>query len=150
MKTFLLPVDFSPVTADVIESALSFARAFAGRVALLHVVQPPYIASARSALPPEAIAEAVAVAEEEAERKLAAHARTFARAGIECSVRMLSGRPVPLILKEAKRARADFIIMGSHGHGRIYDLLVGSTASGVIKQATCGVILLPPEDKAYE
>ena len=150
MKTFLVPIDFSPVTEDVTESALSFARAFHGRVSLLHVVQPPIIASARSALPPEAIEEAVAAAEEAAEKKLAAQSRTFAKAGIQCDSRVRSGHPVSLILKEARRAKADFIIMGSHGHGKIYDLLVGSTASGVIKNATCGVILLPPEDKAYE
>jgi len=40
------------------------------------------------------------------------------------------GPPVTSILAEADKVRADFIIMGSHGHGRLYDLFVGSTASG--------------------
>jgi nucleotide-binding universal stress UspA family protein len=44
--------------------------------------------------------------------------------------------------------KADYVIMGSHGHGKLYDFLVGSTASGIIKKATCGVIIVPPTDKS--
>ncbi len=54
MKTFLVPVDFSPVSAMIIDAAVSFARAFQGQVALLHVIQPPTITS-EYALPLEAV-----------------------------------------------------------------------------------------------
>lgn len=52
-----------------------------------------------------------------------------------------------VILDEAAKHHADFVIMGSHGHGKLYDFLVGSTASGLIKQARCGVIVIPPPDR---
>jgi len=54
---------------------------------------------------------------------------------------------VPLIREAAAKSGADFILMGSHGHGKLYDFLVGSTASGVIKKARCGVIIIPPVDR---
>jgi len=34
--------------------------------------------------------------------------------------------------------------VGSHGHGAIHDLLVGSTTKGIIRLATCPILLVPP------
>ncbi|MFI5335950.1 MAG: universal stress protein [Opitutales bacterium] len=147
MKTFLVPVDFSPVTADVIDNAITLTRAFGGKVTLLHVVQPPVVATTEYALPVEIIQEALDVSEKSANEKLAAYTAKFRAAGLESEARVLIGPPVTHILEEAVRIKADYIIIGSHGHGRLYDFLVGSTASGVIKKARCGIIILPPEDK---
>lgn len=147
MKTFLVPVDFSSVTERVIDSALAFARAFNGKVELLHIVQAPVIATAEYALPAEVIQEAVTVSKSASQKKLAAYIEVFQKAGVECSSKTLIGAPVPLIRDEAVRSGADFVIIGSHGHGKLYDFLVGSTASGVIKKTKCGVIIIPPIDK---
>jgi len=146
MKTFLLPVDFSAVTEDIIDETVAFARAFGGKVQLLHVVQLPVITS-EFALPPEALQSAVANAEKSAEKRLAKYVEIFRAAGIEASAKVAVGQPVYVILDEAAAGKVDYIVMGSHGHGRVYDLLVGSTTSGVLKRARCGVIVLPPEDK---
>jgi universal stress protein A len=35
-------------------------------------------------------------------------------------------------------------VLGSHGHTAFYDLLVGSTAAGVLKHAPCPVVVVPP------
>ncbi len=147
MKTFLVPVDFSSITERVVDSALAFARAFGGRVVLLHIVQTPVIATAEYALPAEVIQEAVTVSKGASQKKLAGYTELFQQAGIECTSKTLIGAPVPLIRDEAAKANADFVIMGSHGHGKLYDFLVGSTASGIIKKTKCGVIIIPPVDK---
>lgn len=147
MKTFLVPVDFSAVTDKVIAAAQSFARAFQGQVVLLHVIQPPVIAGGEYALPVEVVNEAVGHMRENALQKLDPLEKSFRQTGIECRVVVVVGAPVPTILSEAGKHSADFVIMGSHGHGRLYDFLVGSTASGVIKQAKCGVVIIPPADK---
>lgn len=147
MKTFLVPVDFSAVTDKVIEAALAFARAFQGRVALLHVIQPPVATGGEYALPSEVVEEAVSTNKRTALQKLDGRLETFRAAGVECSVTAVVGIPAPAILAEATRLGADFIVMGSHGHGRLYDFLVGSTANGVIRRGKCGVIVIPPADK---
>lgn len=146
MKTFLLPVDFSAVSEDVIDTAIAFARAFDGKVALVHVVQPPVVAS-DFALPVNVLQEAIAASEKAAQAKLNEYGERFRLAGIAAEGRVLHGPPVALIREEAERVKADFIIMGTHGHGKLYDLLVGSTSAGVIKRAKCGVIILPPGDR---
>lgn len=146
MKTILTPVDFSAVTGDIIDNTVTMARAFAGRVVLLHVVQPPVITS-EYALPVEALQEALLVGEKAASNRLAGLAEVFKKAAIDCETVVRQGAPVPIILEEAAKAKADYIIMGSHGHGKLYDFLVGSTASGIIKRARCAVVILPPADK---
>lgn len=146
MKTFLVPVDFSAVTDEVIDTAVTFARAFSGRVTLIHVVQPPVVTS-EFALPVEVLQEALTVGERAAKAKLDTQIELLQRAGIPSEARVVHGPPVAMIRDEAERVKADYIIMGSHGHGKLYDFLVGSTASGIIKKATCGVIIVPPTDK---
>jgi len=147
MKTFLVPVDFSAVSEEIIDTAVNFARALGGKVVLLHVIQPPIITS-EYALPAEAVQETIQAGEKAAAAKLTTYVEMFHLAGLAVESIVRHGPPVFAIIEESQRAQADFIIMGSHGHGRIYDLLVGSTASGVLKEAKCGVIIMPPEDKA--
>lgn len=148
MKTFLVPIDFSAVTDDVVDTAIDFTRAFGGKAALLHVVQPPVITS-DFALPAEMMQEALDATEKAATKKLAEYVARFREAGLEASADIQHGPPATLIAAEAERVKADFVIMGSHGHGKLYDLLVGSTSAGVMKRVKAGVILLPPGDREY-
>lgn len=147
MKTFLVPVDLSPVTDKVIEAALDFARAFQGRVALLHVIQPPVVAGGEYTLPADIVEETVGYNRQNAQARLTGYQEALQQAGVASGISIGVGTPVQLILEEANRTGADYVIMGSHGHGKLYDFLVGSTASGVIKKARCGVIVIAPADK---
>lgn len=146
MKTFLVPVDFSAVSEEIVDTAIGFARSFGGKVVLLHIIQPPIITS-EYALPVDAVQEAITASEKTADTKLSAYAGRFRTASLAVEAVVRHGPPVFAILEEAEKAKADFIIMGSHGHGKIYDLLVGSTASGVIKGAKCGVVIMPHQGK---
>jgi len=147
MKTFLVPIDFSPVTDAVIDSAVTFSRALDGKVVLLHVVQPPIVTTTEFALPVDVVREATEGGERAAKQKLANLAQLLHAAEIEHRTVVKVGPPGPVILDEAKAAQADYIVMGSHGHGKLYDFLVGSTASSVMKKARCGVIVIPPPEK---
>lgn len=147
MKTFLVPVDFSAVSEEIVNTAVSFARSFGGKVILLHIIQPPIVTS-EYALPVDAVEEAIAASEKSAETKFIAFTSRFQAADLEVEALVRHGPPVYTILEEATKVKADFIIMGSHGHGKIYDLLVGSTASGVLKGAQCGVVIMPDHGKS--
>jgi nucleotide-binding universal stress UspA family protein len=149
MKTFLVPVDFSAVTDKVIDAALAFAGAFHGRIVLLHIIHPTVVGGGEYALAPEALDDVVSNERRLALQKLDGRCESFRRAALECTVAVQVGAPDRVILEEADKLAADFVIMGSHGHGKLYDLLVGSTASGVIKRAKCGVIVIPPADRHY-
>ena len=50
---------------------------------------------------------------------------------------------MPEIIEQAQQLAADYIVIGSHGHTALHDLLAGGTASGVLKRATCPVVIIP-------
>lgn len=142
MKTILAPVDFSAVTDPVLETATSLAEAYEGRLVLLNIVQPPMITSEYGA-GLENVQEVMLVSERAAAKNLAALQDRLTTRGIPLQVVQLTGAPIPLILDQARQSAADFIVMGSHGHTALYDLIVGSTTHGVLKGAPCPVIILP-------
>lgn len=146
MKTILVPVDLSPVTARVCRMACELAATVKGRVVLLHVVQPPpVIMSDAYAFDAGQLASLLAVAEKVAARKLAAFGRACGKRAGEVEVVQRTGQPVAVILDRAAALKADYIVLGSHGHGAVYDLLMGSTSQGVLRKARCPVLVVPAE-----
>ena len=57
-------------------------------------------------------------------------------------VRVAEGPPAAAIIRAAKRARADVIVMGWRGHGAIRRLLAGSVSRGVVRVAPCSVLVV--------
>ena len=55
------------------------------------------------------------------------------------------GPPAKEILAQAKALDADMIIVGSHGFGAVFRLLLGSVSEKVLKHATCPVLIVPPD-----
>lgn len=143
MKTILVPVDLSAATSRVCAAACDLARLVKGRVVLLHVIAPPpVVVNEYFAFDTGQMAQAVAAAEKGARRRLAALAQRFAK---RCPLKTMeiSGNPVGAIVAKAGATRAAYIVMGSHGHGAMFDLLVGSTTHGVLRKARCPVLIVP-------
>ncbi len=57
------------------------------------------------------------------------------------------GNPVEQILKQAEERSCDLIVMGTHGHGTLADVMLGSTARRVIRRSKIPVLVvrLPEE-----
>jgi len=144
MKTILTPIDFSPATNHVIAHAAALARALHARVVLLNVVQPPIVMSDYAPLM-ENIVEFTAVGEKAAAKRLTKLHATLSGEMLTVVTEMASGSPIQAIADTAKKMSADYIVMGSHGHTALYDLVVGSTTHGVLKRVSCPVVVVPPE-----
>jgi nucleotide-binding universal stress UspA family protein len=141
MKTILAPVDFSPVSESVVNVAASLARAFDGRIVLLTVVQPPVIITEYAGMLD--VAQISAAGEKNAARQLEALEAKLKNQFIKTECIQVTGSPVAMIVEEAEKNDADYIVMGSHGHTAFYDLLVGSTTHGVLKRSKCPVAIVP-------
>jgi nucleotide-binding universal stress UspA family protein len=57
-------------------------------------------------------------------------------------VRVSGGPPAAAIIRAAKRARADVIVMGWRGHGAVRRLLSGSVSRDVVRAAPCSVLVV--------
>jgi nucleotide-binding universal stress UspA family protein len=142
MKTIIVPVDFSDVSGKVAETAASVARAFGSRVLLVHVSEPepefvgydPGPLSVRVAIAADIHAE---------QRRLDALKEKFGSADIVAL--HVQGSIPEEILELARDHAANLIVMGSHGHGALYNLFVGSVTSAVLKDALCPVLVVPSE-----
>jgi nucleotide-binding universal stress UspA family protein len=69
--------------------------------------------------------------------KLIARAR---QAGVRATSALLEGTPADRIVRAAKRARADLIVMGTHGRGGLAKLFLGSVAERVVATSSCPVL----------
>jgi nucleotide-binding universal stress UspA family protein len=56
--------------------------------------------------------------------------------GVSSKTVITSGHPVEVIVKEAERAKADLIIIGSHGKSALAAAVLGSVTYGVIHKDT--------------
>ena len=142
MKTILAPIDFSPASNAVVAQATALAQTIQARLVLLSVVQPPVISSDYGPLV-ENIAEIIAAAERSAAERLEKIRTHVAGHALAVETELAGGAPVQAIVDAAARFGADFIVMGSHGHNALYDLVIGSTTHGVLKRAKCPVIIIP-------
>jgi nucleotide-binding universal stress UspA family protein len=139
MKTILAPIDFSNISDAVVDQAATLARAVDGRVILLAVIQPPVVMSEYAAMMD--IAEITAAGEKHAARQLDRLQERLTDVASD-TIQTL-GSPIAHILDQSAKLKADYIVMGSHGHTAFYDLLVGSTTHGVLMRAKCPVVIVP-------
>jgi nucleotide-binding universal stress UspA family protein len=140
----LVPVDFSPSAREALDYASFLAERLGAELLLLHVWEPPgYVGpDTLGLLPlatePPAWERTRAEVEREVERLVAASA---ARQG-RVSIRVEAGQAADVILRVAKEAGADLVVMGTHGRTGLSRLLVGSVAEAVLRRSTCPVLTL--------
>jgi nucleotide-binding universal stress UspA family protein len=145
MKTILVATDFSDVTERVLAQTATMAKAFGATVYLVYVEAPDPDFVGYEGGPVHVREDTVqAVAHHhEAIHKL----RDGLRAqGIDAHGLVIQGTTVDKIVDEAQRLPADLIIVGSHGHGALLHLLLGSVSEGVIKHASCPVLVVPSRE----
>lgn len=143
MKTILAPVDLSRATFRVCDAAAGLAAKTGRRILLLHVVQPLPKQFAAYGFAGSEVVGMLPVIEKRVARRLLALGRRCEKSGQPVRVVQQTGQAVPTILAKASALKADFIVIGSHGHNAAYDLLVGSTTLGVIRKSRRPVLVVP-------
>ncbi len=145
MKTIVVAVDFSNATPGVLEMATSLARSFGASLELFHVIEPEPSYTAYGFTPDEF--PAMNAFQEEAKRRAATKLEqllTTVKADLpEATSVLTEGSPLHSLLDHIKKSGADFVVVGSHGHGVIASLLLGSVAEGMVRKATVPTLVVP-------
>ena len=63
--------------------------------------------------------------------------------GVQVTPLLLQGPTVETILEEADDIDADMIIAGSHGHGMMYNIFIGSISKELLKHSTRPILIVP-------
>lgn len=142
MKTILALVDFSDVSRAVVRVAADLARSSRARLYLLHVATPdPDFVGYEPG--PQTVRDAAARRFRDEHRRLQAMERGLTTRRIRARALVVQGPTVEKILQESRRLRVGTIVMGSHGHGALHRVLVGSVTEGVLRKASCPVLVIP-------
>ena len=142
----LVAVDLSKSTEKVVKQVEVLGKALSAKVWLLHVAEPEpefvgfdnaakYIRDARSEL------------FHNEHRQIQAIADRLRKAELEATALLVQGFMADCILHEAAKLNVKLIVLGSHGHGNIYDFLVGSVSEAVLHKATCPVLIVPTHER---
>lgn len=79
--------------------------------------------------------------EEQGEKVIDQARRYLASYPLEARFSVVTGHAYERIPAEIKEKGYDLVFMGSHGHGRIIELVLGSTTEYVLRNAPCPVFL---------
>jgi nucleotide-binding universal stress UspA family protein len=147
MANILACIDFDPnETQAVLSHARRQARAYDAGVVILHVA-PPDPDFVGFSVGPQVVRNAQAKELRDEHRKLEAMQREVTEDGIECLALMVPGPTVEKIIEVAGEQQACMIVMATHHHSRLHDMIAGSDSKGVLYDAPCPVLMIPTEQE---
>jgi nucleotide-binding universal stress UspA family protein len=144
-------VDFSDVTARIVEHTRALALTFSSNVVLMHGVprQPGTVDIGIAS--PVVMRDPNSEEMEHDKTKLLEICASLSASGINVSAAQSDQITADSIVAESKWLEADLIIVGSHHHSALHDLFLGSMTRDVLQHATCPVLVIPtpepPEDR---
>jgi nucleotide-binding universal stress UspA family protein len=147
-ERILVPVDGSEISTRGLQEAIKLSKALGGQLRLVHIVDDSALA-----LNPETGIAAAPLVEDFAEggKEILEQARKVAvAAGVNAEVVLhenFTGRIADLIVAEARKWRAELIVMGTHAHGGIRHAVLGSDAEAVLHGAEVPVLLVRASER---
>ena len=141
------PVDFSEQSRVALMQAAALAARLDGEVVLVHAFLAPVYTLADGVVTgsPELLQQ-ITDAVDKSLAMWAADGRKAHR-GARFSCVALVGTPANAIVRHAKEAGCDLIVMGSHGRSGWKHLVLGSVAERVMRHADCPVMVVPSPQK---
>jgi nucleotide-binding universal stress UspA family protein len=135
-------VDFSPASIAAARAALGLVQGGHGRLTLVHVMDPwPRRTSISSADALGHLHEYEARAASASERLL--DLLPAERDGRRVDPLVVSGTPHSMILRAAREAKADLIVLGVAVDGSADEPRLGPTVRALLSRARCPVLLVP-------
>ena len=148
MKRILASVDFSNASSQVAATAAEMAKAFGAELHLLHVIEPEPTYTAYGFTPDEF--PAIHTFQEEtktrAGKTLNEAASVVTGQGLEPITHLGEGSPLHVIEEKIKEIGVDLVVLGSHGHGMVASLLLGSVAEGLVRKSIVPTLVVPARE----
>lgn len=134
IQRIVVAIDFSPISKNVIRSAIDFAKSGNIQLLFLHVIEPrlEFIIGDKNK-----IADVIKNADiQQATKKMKALVGTVRAKHKQLIV---TGNPSVEIRKQAKKWQADLIFLGNHGKKGLARIFLGSISDSVARESTLPV-----------
>lgn len=145
MKQIATALDFSDASDAVLSAALALAKAQQATLHILHVLEPEPSYTAYGMTPEEF--PAIQIFQQESQKRAALklnQAMVTAQTQLaDVRTELMIGSPLHAIVDYLKQKSIDLVVIGSHGHGAVAALLIGSVAEGLVRKAVCPTLVIP-------
>lgn len=144
MKTIVAAVDFSNATPGVLANAGKLAKAFGAKLHLIHIIEPQVPFTAYGFTPEEF--PAIPIYDTELRTRAEAKLQSLRSElgdipGV--NTQLVDGSPLHATIDYINQVGADLVVLGSHGHGVVASLLLGSMAEGMVRKSIIPTLIVP-------
>ena len=154
IQTILYATDLSPHSPRVFRYAMSLAQQYEAKIVIVHAMEPLspfaksmvdlYVSKEQSE---KLHADAIEKMKETIRERLEVFCKDELCTDPEgrdrvADILILEGRPPEVILQEIARRKPDLVVMGSHGHTAVGEILLGTTAHRVMQRSPVPVLLV--------
>ena len=143
-RRILVPVDGSPTSNAGLREAIDLAKGQDASLHLVHVLDYHYLAM--GGLEVGAYIDDLMASLTQSGRRILKRAEEVARkSGVKTSVALLespAGPAADAIVRQAKKSKADLIVLGTHGRRGVQRMLMGSDAEQVVRNSPVPVMLV--------
>lgn len=145
MKQIATALDFSNASETVLHAAIDLAKAQSATLHIVHVMEPEPSYTAYGMTPEEfpAIQIFQQESQKRAEGKLNQAMATAQAQLSDVRTELMIGSPLHAIVDYLKNKSIDVVVIGTHGHGAVAALLIGSVAEGLVRKAICPTLVIP-------
>ena len=151
MKKVLIALDYDPTAQKVAEVGYDLAKSMGAEITLLHVISDPVFYSSSDYSPIMGFSgylnndplqlNTMEVLKSASLNFLAKSRNHLGDSAINVDAE--EGDVAEIILKTAKKIHADLIVMGSHSHKWLENIVMGSVTGEVLKDTTIPLYIIP-------
>ena len=138
----LVALDLSKCTEKILEQVKQIAKSLKADVWVMHNAEPAADVLEFKADPLSA-RESLAKKFHQEHLQVQEIAEQFRSEGLEATGLLVHGATVEIILDTAERLDVNMIVLGTHGRGAMYQLILGSVSAGVLHKSRRPVLLIP-------
>jgi len=156
MKKVLIALDYDKTANKVADAGYSLAKAMEAEVVLLHVISDPIYYSSTEYSPIMGLTDSLGVDplnfdNPERLRKVSQHFLDGMKNHLKddnVQTLLQDGDFADSILKAAKNLHADMIVMGSHSHKWLENIILGSVTEKVLRQTAIPLFIVPTKKRS--
>jgi len=142
LKNIMVAVDFNDSVGDLLNFAESLASTYESKVWIVHVAEPDpdFVGMVTG---PQYIRDMKAEDLKEEHKTLQSLREAFFDEEIDSEALTIQGSTVDAVLEEAEKLNIDLLVVGTHKHGFLYNLLSESVSVELLKKINIPMLSIP-------
>ncbi|TBW30309.1 universal stress protein [Gramella sp. KN1008] len=145
LKNIMVAVDFNDSIGELMVYAEGLAEKFNSKIWVLHVAEPePDFVGYEPG--PQYIRDIKAEEYREEHHNLQEVCKNFIGENIESEALLIQGSTVETVLDEARKLNIDLLIVGTHKHSFLHNLLQENVSLELIKKAEIPMLTIPIDE----